>query len=368
VNVLPPRRISGSAAELPTTLTWSEEIGKRVRTGDWSDQAVSTSRKVRDAIAGGHWELAAQLVDYFMEEAKVCHVIYMVWSDGFDAWLASEGVTGEEVAAETERMARVLAFPDGTPFDPLPRWEALGERAGRLGNLLRGFATTSDSALASFEELRESWRQLHDRWVDRISSQLALIARRFGEDALERCYRFVLEPYLQERYAPFDLRERTWDETLYRNLYLSFESMRGHLCGPERDGDVELTEHEDRWVLRFDPCGSGNRGQRGDLVENTPSRMEEPYGFGVTTGEHDWAWNEKGVCYYCAHCCFALELWPAEQWGHPLRIVDSPLWPEETAGPEPAKCSWTIYKSVDAIPEEAYRRVGKVKPRSGEEG
>ena len=46
--------------------------------------------------------------------------------------------------------------------------------------------------------------------------------------------------------------------------------------------------------------------------------------------EHDWSWNEKGVCVYCAHCCFALEYWPAKHWGHPLRVIDSPLYPDET--------------------------------------
>ena len=76
------------------------------------------------------------------------------------------------------------------------------------------------------------------------------------------------------------------------------------------------------------------------------------------------AWNEKGVCYYCAHCCFALEYWPAKQWGHPLRVIDSPLYPEETSGEQPKKCAWTIYKSVDAIPAAAYARIGMSKPVS----
>jgi hypothetical protein len=64
----------------------------------------------------------------------------------------------------------------------------------------------------------------------------------------------------------------------------------------------------------------------------------------------------------CAHCCFALESWPAEQWGHPLRSVDWPLYPEETNGDEPKRCTWRIYKSLEAIPESAYRRIGLEKP------
>jgi hypothetical protein len=43
-------------------------------------------------------------------------------------------------------------------------------------------------------------------------------------------------------------------------------------------------------------------------------------------------------------------------------VVDSPLYPGETSGPEPKQCTWTVYKRLDAIPEEAYRRIGRTKP------
>ena len=31
-------------------------------------------------------------------------------------------------------------------------------------------------------------------------------------------------------------------------------------------------------------------------------------------------------------------------------------------GPNPKKCTWTIYKSLEAIPAEAYDRIGMTKP------
>jgi hypothetical protein len=362
VSDRPQRNISGSTEPLPTTLTWSDDLRKRVRTGAWQDQAISTTRKIRDSIEAGEWELAAQLVDYWMEEAKVVYVIYQVWDEGFVTYLDGAGVPREETETEIQRLRELLAFPDGGLFETTSRWEALAVQAGLLANRLRCYETTAEAALAALSELQEGWRQLHDRGADFQSGMLTFIARRFGEETIYDAYASVLEPYLQERYKPFDVRERPYEDTLFRNLYLSVEAMRGHLVGPGRDGDMDVDEYDDRFVVSFDPCGSGGRQQRGDTVEGTPSRAEPPYNFGVTQEKHDWAWNEKGVCYYCAHCCYALEYWPAKNWGHPLRVVDSPLYPDETSGPSPKKCTWTIYKTLEAIPAEAYERLGLTKP------
>jgi hypothetical protein len=357
-----PRSISGSRATPSTRLVWSDDLNKRVRTGDWTEQAVSTTTRIREAIEAGDWEVAAQLVDYWMEEAKVVYVIYQVWTEGFQQYLRGRGVSSADLDAELERLRELLSFPDGRPFETTQRWAELAAAAGSLAHRLRAFDLTADQATADLDRLRESWRQHHDRGADFQSGLLTFVARRFGEAAVGDAYSQVLAPYLDERYQPFDVRERPYAQTLERNLYLAFEAMRGHLVGPDRTGDMEVVEDDDKYVIAFDPCGSGNRGQRGDAVEGTGSRSEPPYEFGVTTAEHDWAWNETGICYYCAHCCYALEYWPAHQWGHPLRVIDSPRYPEETSGAEPKKCTWTVYKSLDVIPAEAYSRIGMVKP------
>ena len=122
-----------------THLEWSDSIGKRVRSGDWADQAISTAVKIEDelraggndlGLAGGRRENAAQLVDYYMEEAKVVYVVYRVWTAGFQDWLLEQGVARADLDGELARLATLLAFPDGTPLEREPRWEALGERAG----------------------------------------------------------------------------------------------------------------------------------------------------------------------------------------------------------------------------------------------
>jgi hypothetical protein len=342
--------ISGGISAPTTRLTWSDRLGKRVRDEAPSGLAVSTVDRVREAIAAGQWEVAAQLVDYFMEEAKVCHLVYVTWTEGFERWLVDAGVTPDELAVERSRLDAVLAFDDARPFAPHVRWTEIGAEAGALGNDLRGMQVDAAGANARMLELAASWRGLHDRWADLQAGLMTYVARRFGEDAIGACYEAVLMPFLQERYAPFDVRKQPYEETVERNLYLVFEAMRAHLSGPERLGNLQLTEHADRWVVAFDPCGSGGRQTRGGGAEE----------FGFTEREHDWAWNETGVCYYCAHCCMTNELWAVQQWGSPVRVTDPPR-----RGEADTPCTWTIYKSVDAIPEDAYRRLGRRKPAPG---
>lgn len=355
-----------------TRLEWSAAIGKRVRTGTWAEQAVPTLDAARAALAeagdafgllAGRREVAGQLVDSFMEEAKVVHLIYKVWTAGFLDWLAANGVTQADRDAELDRLSRLLAWPDGTPHDPVARWEELGGMAGRLGNRIRAYEVTVADADPLLDALSEHWRRLHDRSADVMAGILAFVARRFGEARLEDCYRAVLEPYIQERYMPFDVRLHPYESTVERNVYLVLEAMRAHLGGPERDGSLTVEEHDDRVVVSFDPCGSGGRSMRGDEIEGTGSRVLAPYEFGVTQERHDWAWNQEGICYYCAHCCLALEKLPAERWGHPVRVVDPPVWGGSAdAASTRKRCTWTVYRSLEAIPASAYERIGHTKP------
>jgi hypothetical protein len=68
------------------------------------------------------------------------------------------------------------------------------------------------------------------------------------------------------------------------------------------------------------------------------------------------------VCHYCAHCNLALSTIPAERWGHPVRTVDPPLWRGEDDPMTVKKCQWTVWKSLEAIPEREYERIGRTKP------
>jgi hypothetical protein len=120
-----------------------------------------------------------------------------------------------------------------------------------------------------------------------------------------------------------------------------------------------LQEEEDRWVFRFDPCGSGGRTLSADANADGTARVGAPFGFGITTQEHDWAWRTKGVCLYCAHCCQLQERASIARLGYPVRVVEPPVW--GTTEPH-SYCTWSVYKDPELVPGEAYRRVGATKP------
>jgi len=132
---------------MATHLEWSEAIGKRVRSGDWADQAVSTVVKIEEELraAGDDFGLtanrrenAAQLVDYFMEEAKVVYVVYKVWTAGFQTWLIDQGIAPDALAAEVDRLGRLMAYPDGTPLQrEMGRPRAASRPAGERDPELR---------------------------------------------------------------------------------------------------------------------------------------------------------------------------------------------------------------------------------------
>ena len=205
---------------------------------------------------------------------------------------------------------------------------------------------------------RRAWCAAHDRACDWIYGLLDAAARHLGEEVIGAMWDALMSDFYATRddYAP---SARPWADSVPALLADAVASLRGHLSGQERMGEVDVTEEPDRWVVSFDPCGSGGRTHRPDTTSDGRARMEPPYGFAVTTGRHDWAWQREGVCLYCVHCCQLQERVPIQRFGIPLRVIDPPTWPASREG---GKCTWSIYKDPQAIPVTAYQRVGLQKP------
>jgi hypothetical protein len=171
------------------------------------------------------------------------------------------------------------------------------------------------------------------------------IADTYGEAELEKAYRSILGSYYRARY------DKAMAADVTTQLRLTVEGLRGHLMGPGRQGEIAITEEEDRYVLSLDPCGSGGVARERVESGNEPNRQL----FGFSKKPHDWTWGKDRVCYYCGHCAFVNEILAIEHYGHPMRVTE---YPERAEDP----CVWYVYKDPAKIPAEYYERVGKTAP------
>lgn len=340
---------------------FSEALQRRVRLGSWEDQKISTFHKISRSVEEGRWEEAAELAAYFVDEAAVCWHLYRQWLLDLEGFLRDEGTPQEDLDLIQAGLADLTKLPDGAPFDSHAMWARFNSLIEEVVTACEGHDATR--AMTAMVEAKEVWRQTHDRDVDMTYCYMSETAERFGDDAIPRMYERVLLPLFAWRYEKFDIDKHPWDEGLETLMYVACEAMRGHLVGPERTGDFELEEFADRFVLRFDPCGSGGRTVRGDSIEGTPARMEVPYNWRVAEEERDWNHFTKGVCLYCSHCIILMEHMPMDRFGYPVRVVDPPVYPDTATDPAARQqCQWTMYKDPTAAPEEVYARSGRTKP------
>ena len=89
-----------------TRIEFSEVLGRRVRLGSWQDQKISTYRKIREAVAEERWDDAADLSDYFIDEASVCFILYRQWISDLSGFLRTKGVTGRGSRGGQRRHSR----------------------------------------------------------------------------------------------------------------------------------------------------------------------------------------------------------------------------------------------------------------------
>ncbi|MBT3926274.1 MAG: hypothetical protein HOF33_04745 [Rhodospirillaceae bacterium] len=336
-------------------LAFDADLGHIAPIGALIEQGESSYRRAARALAAGRFEDAAQLGRYTVEEAREGHELYAAWRDQTRRYLLREGVAEKVVAAEQARLAGLLRLDDGAPFDADQRW---AEFKGLIDAFV--FSCGAGNATRAGEQLeaaRLSWRDTHDRACDWVYGLQDAVVRHLGEARIGPLWDELMAP-MYETYDRYDTNHTPWPQSIRRLVLVAAESLRGHLSGPGRMGDIEITEEPERWVLSFDPCGSGGRTYRDDAGEGYAPRMAPPYDFAVTEEEHDWAWNKKGICVYCVHCCQLNQRMPTTRFGYPTRVVDPPTWPEAKTG---GKCVWSVYKDPSLVPEDAYRQVGAKK-------
>ena len=352
----------GSAFGGATSIEYSTSIGRRIRLGSWEDQKISTYRKLHDAVTAGEWDFALELTHYFVDEASVCYGIYRQWIPDLRAFLTENGVSPEDLSVIDQEIQGKLTLPEGSTWNHLHQWHLVRTQGEELARRLA--VHDADGSHEQLDLVKETWRRCHDRDVDHTYGLMSAVVEQLGEEAIGRMWDKVIMPLFIWRYEKFDIDKYPWADSLDTLMLVACEAMRGHLVGPERTGDFELVETDDRFILRFDPCGSGGRTVRGDLIEGTPPRMEPPYNWSVSTEPHPWNHFQTGVCHYCTHCIRLMEEIPIDRFGYPVRVIDPPRYGVPDESGEPVKCQWQMFKDPSAVPAEYYERTGRTKPES----
>ncbi len=238
-------------------------------------------------------------------------------------------------------------------FKPFGRMIRLDDDIRNLGKntpeILKEAIQKGDlqSALALTEYLAVEGKALHDSYTDWVFADLDWISRNYGEEEVPKVLRYAKEnqnrsAYWQGRTSLIDARDK---------VIAASEGQRSHRSGRKEQGDFNIWEETDRYVMEFDPCGSGGRMARGPL-DRSGSRLEAPFSLGKTTKPYNWSWNKAGVPYYCIHCCLWSEIMAIEKNGYPLRVTEFPA--DDYGKP----CKWYFYKDPNLIPEAFFERVG----------
>jgi len=342
------------------TVVFDEMIGRRTRVGDLAEQQISTYQKAKDALGQGEWAAAAKYAEFMVDEGDVCFRLYRQWISDLKTFLLKSGVDKGELARVDEEILAKCHLPDGSPFDAHKHWDLFRSQVHDF--VACAYREQPEAALEKLDQLKETWRQTHDRDVDHIYGLMSEVQDRCGGQGIADMYQKLLLPLFAWRYDKFDIDKHPWDEALETLVTVCMEAARGHLFGPGRRGEVEVIEDEEKIVLRFDPCGSGGRVVRGDEIEGTPPRMQEPYGWKVSEEPASWNHYTKGVCLYCAHCIVLMEEMPMDRFGYPVRVIDPPVYNEDDVANSAQKCQYTMYKDPTAVPVEIYTRVGREKP------
>jgi len=315
---------------------YSAAIGRELRLDDIDTIGTSSQTLAEDAMRAGRADEAALLVNYFLREMQIMHGILTTWIQDIIRFIMEK--SGAQPGMETAGAAAIVRA-----FNTIPLGIALRDRC--LSALEAGDV---EAAIDWLDRMRLEFKNPHEILVAWIQDLLSYCAQTWGEEG-------VLDTILHTHQSIWGDRYAAWDQmTPWEKVALTVEGMRGgHFSGARRRGDVIVREEADRFVIAFDPCGSGGVLRRGD-----PETGRGPYpitDYGVNREPHLWTWQKTGVHWYCSHCAIAMEWLPGRRRGHPLRPLDHTL-------DHQAACVWYVYKDESQTRDYHYPRTGLVKP------
>src|SRR5581483_9865626 len=313
-------------------LEYNANVGRMMRLDDISTIGVSTYAMLEECVRAGKTQDALALSDYYLQELRIMHNILMTWTQDIIRFMLKRDTGAANPMAQT--LSSAICKP----------WFAFEFGVAPQKTLQEAIqAGDAERASAALERLWLEFKIPHDVFVAWINELLNYLAQT-GESQVAYSILETHESIWGDRY-------RTWDQmTPWEKVALTVEGMRGHVSGADRKGSVLVREEPDRFVIAFDPCGTGGVLRRGD-----PETGRAPFQTnGMNREPHAWTWGKVGVHWYCSHCALAMEWLPGRKRGHPLRPLDHTL-------EHNAPCVWYVYKDETQTREEHYSRTGIVK-------
>ena len=313
-------------------LMYNDNVGRVMRMDDIDTIGVSTFTMLENAFQSGHTAETLALADYYLKELRIMHDILMTWAQDIIRFMIRHDTGAENALAQT--LSSVICKP----------WRDFEFGAAPLNTLKVAIEDGAASRVTTaLERLWLEFKIPHDMLVAWINEMLNHLAQKTEP--------LVLESILDTHQSIWGDRYASWDKmTPWEKVALTVEGMRGHLSGASRKGDVLVREEDDRFVIAFDPCGTGGVLRRGDPESGRAAFKTD----GMNKEAHDWTWGKVGVHWYCSHCAIAMEWLPGHMRGHPLRPLDHTL-------DHSAPCVWYVYKDESQTRDYHYPRTGLTK-------
>jgi hypothetical protein len=205
---------------------------------------------------------------------------------------------------------------------------------GRWREALRAHLVAGDApaALALFDRMEVSMRTVHDNACVRAVAALSHVYRTYGLPGLEASIRLAGERTLLN-FMPHDLarpageRVKQWARMMLGNF-----------------ASISIVEHDDRFVITQDPCGTCSR----QVIDHC---YEPPVDLAVVSERCPLTFGQGNMPVYRTHVAVMHYLQAIERSSVPWPAIECPA--GVTAGP----CRITLYKDPSATPPEWAARV-----------
>jgi hypothetical protein len=188
--------------------------------------------------------------------------------------------------------------------------------------------------------MEEEAKHAHDLMVEFVCVLLTYIGKNYGEEEVVKAMRSRHggKPQVAERMLGMSPEDAVRFKTMIHRAHHS---------------KMTLTEEEDRFVLKLDPCNTGGRMLRDGLDK-------PPVNLGKFQKKLPETFNQTDVLYYCGHCAMHAIMGVQKGAPHPTWVYRRP---QNSQDP----CYQYCYKKTRDVPEEYFNELGLKKPREKKE-